>query len=330
MPTSDSSRTGPSRTRRHVTKAVVLTGLALFDRVLRPAAAYGAPERDRCWCCGQVRPPEAGPGPTDAVTSKETDDEAEDRYQQAQCDCEGCTKCSRVVGGRLRPARAVPRAYETGEDDCVEEAEYDLPRPPYVRAGGGRGAVPCFLRGTRIRTAAGDRRIEALAPGELLPSLFGGLQPVRRVRRTVLMRAEGAAWPVHAQPIRIAPSAIADGVPAAPLLLTAAHALLIDGCLIPAGDLVNETTIVPHRTDGRGALELFHIELDRHDVIEAEGCPCESLLLPAQEACAPRLSFDGRRREVASRLRSAIAPWLDRRQPLDIIRDRVEARGEPR
>ena len=53
----------------------------------------------------------------------------------------------------------------------------------------------------------------------------------------------------------------------------------------------------------------------------------ESLRLPTQPACAPQLAFAGRRREVASRLRSAVAPWFDRRQPLDLIRDRLEERG---
>lgn len=43
--------------------------------------------------------------------------------------------------------------------------------------------------------------------------------------------------------------------------------------------------------------------------------------------CAPRLGFNGRRAELRSRLRSAVSVWLDRRQALDIIRDRIEERG---
>jgi hypothetical protein len=289
MSPSDASRIGTVRTRRHIAKAAALVWLALLDRTLRP---------------GDARAQTAGEGPTDAPS---------DRCQR------------RIVDGRLRSGRAVPRrAGPADDDDCEEDVQFDLPRPPYARA----ARAPCFLRGTRIRTAAGYRRIEDLTPGELLPSVFGGLRPIRRIRRTVLDRAAGPApWPVHARPIRIAPSAIADNVPAAALTLTAAHALFIDGCLIPAGDLVNGTTIAPHETAGP-MLELFHIELDSHDVIDAEGCSCESLLLPGQKACAPRLGFHGRGREAASRLRSAVAPWFDRRQPLDIVRDRLEGRGE--
>jgi hypothetical protein len=47
-----------------------------------------------------------------------------------------------------------------------------------------------------------------------------------------------------------------------------------------------------------------------------------------QEArCAPLLSCNGGRSEIKSRFRSAISPWIDRRQKLDIIRDELEERG---
>jgi len=39
------------------------------------------------------------------------------------------------------------------------------------------------------------------------------------------------------------------------------------------------------------------------------------------------LSFKGGRNEIKSRFRSAISPWIDRRQKLDIIRDELEERG---
>jgi hypothetical protein len=40
------------------------------------------------------------------------------------------------------------------------------------------------------------------------------------------------------------------------------------------------------------------------------------------------LAFNGGRSEIASRLRSAISPFIDRRTQLDAIRDRLEARAE--
>ena len=35
----------------------------------------------------------------------------------------------------------------------------------------------------------------------------------------------------------------------------------------------------------------------------------------------------GGRREIRSRFRSAMSPWIDRRQKIDIIRDELEERG---
>jgi len=89
-----------------------------------------------------------------------------------------------------------------------------------------------------------------------------------------------------------------------------------------------------------------HIKLARHNAIYAEGTPCETVIkrdedavdfaeyfrqdgLPTSQeaACAPLLSFNGGRSEIRSRFRSAISPWIDRRQKLDIIRDELEERG---
>jgi hypothetical protein len=98
--------------------------------------------------------------------------------------------------------------------------------------------------------------------------------------------------------------------------------------LIPAGDLVNGTTIRRHEADGFDTLDYYHLKLAGHDVITAQGTPCESLLLDGHEAdapsrarlrldrlsgptpttCAPRLSFNGGRNASRSRLRSALSP----------------------
>jgi len=43
----------------------------------------------------------------------------------------------------------------------------------------------------------------------------------------------------------------------------------------------------------------------------------------------PLLSFYGGRDQLRSRLRSAASIVLDRRQPLDVIRDQLEERGLP-
>src|SRR5206468_4047724 len=85
-------------------------------------------------------------------------------------------------------------------------------------AQGGRVKDPfkqsCFLRGTRIRTVRGYRRVETLAVGDAVPARFGGIAAIKRISRHV-----GTTL------VRVKPSAIADNVPASDLCLTESHAI---------------------------------------------------------------------------------------------------------
>jgi hypothetical protein len=205
----------------------------------------------------------------------------------------------------------------------------------------------CFLRGTTIRTVDGDRKIEDLAVGDLLPTVFGGIRPIQWIGRYRYRRGDPAKpWVRSVVPIRIARSALGPNVPYTDLHVSEAHALLIDGVLVAAGNLVNDTTIIRYDARGLDELEYFHIKLQRHDVIYAEGAPSETLLEVDENAvnfaeylrrygpvtseetpCAPLLRYEYRKGEIKSCFRSAIAPWIDRRQPVDIIRDKLDARG---
>lgn len=46
-----------------------------------------------------------------------------------------------------------------------------------------QGGGHCLLKGTRIRTAHGDRKIEDLAIGDLVPTMFCGLRPIQWIAR---------------------------------------------------------------------------------------------------------------------------------------------------
>jgi hypothetical protein len=128
--------------------------------------------------------------------------------------------------------------------------------------------------------------------------------------------------------VRVKAGALGDNAPSQDLVLTASHSVLTDGVLVPVINLVNGTSIVFDAADGHETLDFFHVALARHDVLDAEGAACESWRDAAVEApCAPMLSFYGGRDELRSRLRSAASIIVDRRQPLDIIRDTLEERG---
>jgi len=77
-------------------------------------------------------------------------------------------------------------------------------------------------------------------------------------------------------PVRIQRGAFADGMPHSDLLVSPDHALFVDGKLIAARQLINGTTISQEK--GWTSVEYFHIELDAHAVLLAEGLPAESYL----------------------------------------------------
>ena len=209
---------------------------------------------------------------------------------------------------------------------------------------GGKGGN-CFLKGTKIRTAAGERRIEDLAIGDLLPTVFGGLRPIQWIGRTVIRKSNSSKpWIKEALPVRIARSALGPNAPHADLIVTALHSVLIDGVLVPAEALINGATITRYEPEG-DEMEFFHVKLESHDVIFAEGAPVETLLhvdesfvnfaeylrqygAPADEArCAPYVHVQGGRAELKSRFRSALSPWIDLRDQADVVRDRLEECG---
>jgi Hint domain len=136
----------------------------------------------------------------------------------------------------------------------------------------------CYAAGTRILTATGERMVESLMRGDIVLTLAGGeliAQPVkwigqRRIDLTAHPRPETVA------PIRIRCGAFADNMPHSDLLLSPDHAVFVDGKLICARQLVNGTTI--RQETGRTPVEYFHVELDAHAILLAEGLPAESYL----------------------------------------------------
>jgi hypothetical protein len=206
----------------------------------------------------------------------------------------------------------------------------------------------CFLKHTRIRTVEGERRVEELAIGDLVPTVFSGVRPIQWIGRSTYRRRDPQKpWAKAVQPVRVCRSALGPETPHSDLFVTQMHALYVDGALVRAGSLINGRTIMLHAADAVDELEFFHIKLEAHDVIYAEGAACETLLTvdeslsnfaeyygkygaqhDEETPCAPILSYCGSRRlELRSRLRSAISPLIDCRQQIDIVRDSLEERA---
>ena len=134
---------------------------------------------------------------------------------------------------------------------------------------------PCYVRGTLIATDTGEVAVEDLAAGSRVLTADGGVRPVRWIGR----RSYGGRFlrsNPKVQPIRFRAGSLAAGLPRRDLLVSPEHAMFLDGMLIPARHLVNGTTIVAGL--GLDRVDYFHIELDSHDVILAEGAPSETFL----------------------------------------------------
>jgi hypothetical protein len=220
--------------------------------------------------------------------------------------------------------------------------------------------VVCFARGTRILTPTGDRFVESLNQGEMVLALSGGALTERPVkwlgRRLIDLTAHPR--PETVAPIRIQRDAFADNIPHSDLLVSPDHAIFMDGILICARQLINGATI--RQEKGRTSVEYYHVELDAHSILLAEGLPAESYLdtgnrgffansgeplrlhsdltgetdYPTREAasCAPFVSVEASVRPVWHRLAERAAA-LDQPVPqLDTTTDpklRIIANGRP-
>ncbi len=135
--------------------------------------------------------------------------------------------------------------------------------------------VPCFLAGTLILTSQGEVPVEHLAVGDTIVTAFGQSRPVRWIGTRSYAGRFLAANPC-AHPIRFRNGSLGGCLPYHDLLVSPEHAMFLNGLLIPARCLVNGSTIVQER--GLERVDYFHIELDSHDVLLAEGAPSESYL----------------------------------------------------
>ncbi len=138
--------------------------------------------------------------------------------------------------------------------------------------------TPCFAAGTRILTASGERMVESLLPGDIVLTLADGAlnaQPVTWVgRRRIDLIAHPR--PETVAPVRIQRGAFADATPHRDLLVSPDHAIFVNGKLICARQLINGTTI--RQEQGWTSVVYFHVELDAHAILLAEGLPAESYL----------------------------------------------------
>ncbi len=141
--------------------------------------------------------------------------------------------------------------------------------------------ITCFLQGTLIETALGPRRIESLQLGDLLHTLDNGLQPLRWIGQAQVSAAEMRARPVL-KPVVIRADALAPGVPAQDLGVSRTHRILLRSAIVQRWCGVSEVFVCArHLADDSAAIPpegvtYYHLLLDRHEVLLANGAAAES------------------------------------------------------
>ena len=192
----------------------------------------------------------------------------------------------------------------------------------------------CYVVGTRILTDRGEVAVEALAIGDRVITGCGIAEPIKWIGRRSY-RGRALAKQPGIAPIRFRAGCLGDGLPRRDLLVSPKHAMLLDGYLVPAEELVNDTAVT--REPCLDRVDYVHIELERHDVIVAEGVLSETFLdddgsravfdnalnyvrpfgFPDGQApfCAPRITHGYALEAIRRRLAFAARPLGVRAQP---------------
>nr|WP_246781410.1 Hint domain-containing protein [Rhodoblastus sphagnicola] len=134
--------------------------------------------------------------------------------------------------------------------------------------------IPCYCEGTRIRTARGEVAVEALRAGDLAVTASGAARPVVWIGSRRLHAARHRA-PENVWPVRIAAGAFAENRPRRDLWVSPGHNIAVEGVLVPAILLANGATVAQVETE---SISYYHVEIDAHDIVLAEGLPAESYL----------------------------------------------------
>ncbi|HEY2617868.1 MAG TPA: Hint domain-containing protein, partial [Acetobacteraceae bacterium] len=133
-------------------------------------------------------------------------------------------------------------------------------------------AAVCFLAGTLIATPCGETPVERLAVGDIVRTLRGELRPIAWIGTGRVLATRGRRN--AATPVIVRRGALADDVPHRDLRVTKGHSLYLDDVLIPVEFLVNHRSIL--WDDRAQEVSIYHLELDTHDVLLANGAPAES------------------------------------------------------
>ncbi len=133
----------------------------------------------------------------------------------------------------------------------------------------------CFLTGTLILTEKGEIAVENLKIADIVYTADGKLEPIKWIGRQTIEPTR-VKNPLRGYPILVKAGALGDNLPHRDLYVSPDHSLFIEGLLINAGALVNDISIL--KTEPTETFTYYHVELENHALLLAEGAAAESYL----------------------------------------------------
>ena len=136
-------------------------------------------------------------------------------------------------------------------------------------------STACYCEGTLILTERGEVPVQDLAIGDVVVTVSGEGRPIRWIGwRSYTGRF--LAGRRDMLPVCFKAGGLGLGMPRRDLFVSPKHAMYLDGYLIPAEQLVNGRSVV--QADQVDRVVYYHVELDSHDLLLAEGAPSESFV----------------------------------------------------
>ena len=145
--------------------------------------------------------------------------------------------------------------------------------------------IVCFAAGTLIRTDKGDVAVQDLSEGDMIWTRDNGFQPLRWVGASHLDAIDLAAKP-KLLPIRIKAGALGADMPAADLVVSPQHRVLVRSAIAQRMFGAAEVLVAAkHLTELPGidvdttvtAISYHHLMFDAHEVVMSNGAETESL-----------------------------------------------------
>jgi len=189
------------------------------------------------------------------------------------------------------------------------------------------GNVACYVSGTLIATDKGEAAVDDLRIGDQVVVMSGQVSRIKWIGkrsysgRFILGRGD-------ILPICIKAGGLGENKPHRDLWVSPHHAMFFEnahrGILIEAKDLVNGVSIVQARAVDE--VSYFHIELDTHDVIIANGAPSETFLDDDSRAMFHNAhEFAALYPKTACELTRYYAPRLDHGFEVERVRQNIAA-----